>query len=49
MDEYFGYRGWKIGEFKAWQEFIATSGLSYEYIAFCDEPVAVLIQQRSPV
>jgi hypothetical protein len=49
MDEYFGYRGWKIGEFKAWQDFVAASGLSYDYIAFCDEPVAVLIRHRGPI
>ena len=43
FDEYFGYRGWRLGEFKAWQEFVAERGLSYEYICFSDESVAVAI------
>jgi hypothetical protein len=34
FDEYFGYRGWKEGEYKAWQECVASSGLRYEYLAF---------------
>ena len=46
MDEYFGYTGWQMGEFKAWQEFITASGLAYDYIAFGDEAVAVLIRHR---
>jgi hypothetical protein len=46
MDEYFGYTGWKMGEFKAWREFITASGLAYDYVAFGDEAVAVLIRHR---
>jgi hypothetical protein len=34
FDEYFGYRGWRMGEFKAWQEFVAARGLAYKYLAF---------------
>ncbi|MFA5075255.1 MAG: HAD-IA family hydrolase [Candidatus Babeliales bacterium] len=34
FDEYFGYDGWQEHEFKAFQEFIAASGFSYEYLAY---------------
>jgi len=43
FDEYFGYRGWRMGEFKAWQEFVSARGLPYEYLAFSDYAVSVLI------
>jgi hypothetical protein len=44
FDEYFGARGWRLGEFKAWQEFVAARGLTYEYLAFSDQAVAVVIK-----
>ena len=34
FDEYFNYPGWQHGEFKAFQEFIQNSELSYEYITY---------------
>ena len=34
FDEYFGYPNWKNHEHKAFQEFIKSSGFSYEYLAF---------------
>jgi len=43
FDEYFGYRGWRMGEFKAWQEFVASKGIHYEYLAFSDHAVSVRI------
>jgi hypothetical protein len=43
FDEYFGYRGWRIGEFKAWQEFIAKRGLSYKYLGFGNEAVSLVV------
>lgn len=43
FDEYFGYRGWKQGEFKAWQEFCQETGFKYKYIAFSNEQVALVI------
>jgi hypothetical protein len=33
FDEYFNYPGWEIHEFRAFQEFIVTTGIQYEYIA----------------
>lgn len=43
FDEYFGYRGWRMGEFRAWQEFVAAHGLSYEYLAFHDKTVLLVV------
>jgi predicted O-methyltransferase YrrM len=34
FDEYFNYPGWQDHEFKAFQEFIANSGLTYTYLGF---------------
>lgn len=44
FDEYFGYRGWKLGEYKAWQERVAAAGIEYEYLAFSEIEVALRIQ-----
>jgi len=43
FDEYFGYPGWRVGEWKAWQEFVAERGVRYEYIGFSVNQVAVRI------
>lgn len=32
FDEYLGYPGWRVGEFKAWQEFCADHGITYRYL-----------------
>jgi hypothetical protein len=34
LDDYHGFRGWKLGQFQAWSEFVAENKLTYEYIAF---------------
>ncbi|PCJ67703.1 MAG: hypothetical protein COA58_00785 [Bacteroidetes bacterium] len=34
FDEYFNYPGWQQGEYKAFQEFIESSGLNYDYITY---------------
>jgi hypothetical protein len=52
FDEYFGYRGWRLGEFKAWQEFVSSSGIAYEYLGFTDLgfagcPVSIRVLKRS--
>jgi hypothetical protein len=46
FDEYFNYPGWREGEYKAFQEFLARTGLSYEYIGYhrFGEQVAVRIK-----
>jgi hypothetical protein len=43
FDEYFGFRGWRIGEFKAWREFVARCSLKYRYLGFSNEAVSVTI------
>ncbi|OYY05985.1 MAG: methyltransferase [Acidocella sp. 35-58-6] len=45
FDEYFNYPGWRAHEYKAFQEFIATTGLTYSYIGVAAEKghVAVII------
>ena len=43
FDEYFGYRGWREGEYKAWQEFVRGRGINYEYLGFSHIQVAVRV------
>jgi hypothetical protein len=43
FDEYFGYRGWKIGEFKAWQEFVSSSNIEYQYLGFSAQEVSIRV------
>lgn len=43
FDEYFGYPGWKDGEYKALQEFVASKDVQYEYIAYSENSVAIKI------
>jgi len=48
FDEYFNYPNWEQGEYLAFQEFIKSSGLGYEYIGYnrFNEQVAVIIRDR---
>lgn len=32
FDEYLNYPGWKDSEYKAWQEYVASHGLGYDYL-----------------
>jgi hypothetical protein len=43
FDEYFGYRGWKLGEYKAWQQFAADRRVAYEYVGFSTQSVSVRV------
>ena len=43
FDEYFNYPGWEHHEFKAWHEFVAAQNLSYEYIGYARQQVALRI------
>jgi hypothetical protein len=43
FDEYFGYRGWRIGEFKAWQEFVQAHGVAYDYLGFALQSVSLRV------
>jgi len=46
FDEYFNYPQWEEGEFKAFDEFIARKGLSFDFISYhCKgEQVAVILK-----
>ena len=44
FDEYFGYRGWRHEEWKAWQEYVSTKNISYEYIAYSNAQVGLLVK-----
>jgi hypothetical protein len=44
FDEYFNYPNWERHEFKAWREFVERHGLSYEYLAFARQQVAIRIR-----
>ncbi|MDE2005283.1 MAG: class I SAM-dependent methyltransferase [Rhodospirillales bacterium] len=37
FDEYFNYPGWRGHEYRAFQEFIAETGLSYRYLGYSAE------------
>ncbi|HCS19763.1 MAG TPA: methyltransferase [Bacteroidetes bacterium] len=43
FDEYFGYRGWEFGEYKAFQQFVNFAGIKYRYIAFTGRQVLLEI------
>ena len=43
FDEYLGFPNWQKGEYRAWQQFVASRGLKYHYLAFGNTPVAVIV------
>jgi len=43
FDEYFGYTGWRLHEFKAFQEFVLEHNIEYKYKGYTGERVAVEI------
>ena len=43
FDEYFNYSNWEQHEFKAFQEFVSEYRVSYTYLAFARQQVAVRI------
>jgi hypothetical protein len=47
FDEYFGYRGWRLGEFRAWQECASANGIAYDYLGFSTQSVAVRVTSVS--
>jgi hypothetical protein len=46
FDEYFGYHGWQQHEHKAFEEFLAVSGLTFEAIAIGHMNLAVRLLAR---
>jgi len=49
FDEYFNYPGWKNGEYKAFQEFVNSNNITYEYLTYncVSEQVAVKIVETN--
>jgi hypothetical protein len=45
FDDYFGYRGWLIGEHKAWIEFVERNKIEYEYLGFTTERVSLVVKK----
>jgi hypothetical protein len=43
FDEYFNYPNWENHEFKAWQEFVSAHSITYRYIGFARQQVAIQI------
>jgi hypothetical protein len=43
FDEYFGYSSFRLHEFKAWQEFVNSEGIKYQYIGYTELQVAIEI------
>lgn len=43
FDEFFGYRGWQLGEFRAWREYVESSGIRYKYAGFTSQQVVVQV------
>ncbi len=48
FDEYFNYPNWEQGEVKAWHEFAARSGITFEYLAYARQQVALRITGLAP-
>lgn len=44
FDEYFNYPNWQQHEFKAWSEFVARHGVTYDYLAFARQQVALRVR-----
>jgi hypothetical protein len=44
FDEYFNYPGWEKHEYKAFQEFIRDSGMTYQYVGFASTQQAVALK-----
>jgi hypothetical protein len=44
FDEYFGYPGWLHHEYKAFNEFVESNNITYEYIGHKGQSCAVLIK-----
>lgn len=47
FDEYFNYPNWRKHEFKAFQEFVAATGASYEYVGYARQQALVRITRSA--
>lgn len=44
FDEYFNYPGWQAHEHKAFREFIARTGMQFDYVGYSFKQVAVVVK-----
>ncbi len=44
FDEFFNYPGWQQHEFRAWTDFVANSGRSFEYLAYTGNHEQVVVR-----
>lgn len=44
FDEFFNYPGWQGHEFRAWQEYVAKSGLAFSYFAYTEDALSVAVR-----
>ncbi|MGH3377766.1 MAG: TylF/MycF/NovP-related O-methyltransferase, partial [Actinoallomurus sp.] len=44
FDEFFGYPGWPEHEYRAWQEYVAESGVRFDYEGFTTENEQVIVR-----
>lgn len=46
FDEFFNYPGWQQHEYRAWTEFVARTGVAFEYLAYTADNEQVVVQLR---
>jgi hypothetical protein len=48
FDEYFNYPGWEHHEYRAFQEFVARTGLGYDYVGLASGAQSVAVRISAP-
>ncbi|MGR6964406.1 TylF/MycF/NovP-related O-methyltransferase [Geodermatophilus sp. URMC 61] len=48
FDEYFNYAGWEEHEHRAWQEFVAASGIGFSYEGYTQDDEQVFVRVTDP-
>jgi predicted O-methyltransferase YrrM len=46
FDEFFNYAGWRDGEFKAFMEFIKSSGMGFEYLGYNSRGTQLAVRMK---
>ena len=44
FDDYCNYTGWRVGEWKAWQDFVQKQNLNYEYLDVGGMAVSLIVR-----
>jgi hypothetical protein len=48
FDEFFNYPGWRLFEYRAWNEYVEKTGLGYSYIAFAYNDCQLVARVDTP-